>query len=55
MIRRKAVHEKQFDNELTNYERSALPVEVVLRKNKNYTNLFCYRWILEDLYNIFSS
>lgn len=53
MIRRKAVHEKQFDNELTNYERSALPVEVVLRKNKRYTELFCYRWILEDLYNIF--
>ena len=53
MIRRKSVHVKQYDNELTSYERSSLPVEVVLRKSKKYTELFCYRWILEDLYNIF--
>ena len=53
MIRRKAIHEKQLDNELTSYEHSSLPVEVVLRKNKGYKALFCYRWILEDLFNIF--
>jgi hypothetical protein len=53
MIRRKSVHVQQFDNELTSYERSAMPVEVVIRQNKAYTSLFCYRWILEDIYNIF--
>jgi hypothetical protein len=53
MIRRKSVHVQQFDNELTSYERSALPVEMVIRQNKNFKELFCYRWILEDLYNIF--
>lgn len=52
-IRRKSVHMQQMANELTGYERSALPVEVVLRKNVEYKHLFLFRWILEDLYNIF--
>lgn len=52
-IRRKSVHSQQLTNELTGYERSALPVELVLRKNVEYKQLFLYRWILEDLYNIF--
>ena len=52
-IRRKSAHQQQLANELTGYERSALPVEVVLRKNVEYKQLFLYRWILEDLYNIF--
>jgi len=52
-IKRKAVHQQQLNNELTGYENSALPVEVVMRKNVEYKELFLYRWILEDLYNIF--
>lgn len=52
-IKRKSVHAQQLNNELTGYEHSALPVEVVLRKNVEYKELFLFRWILEDLYNIF--
>ena len=51
----KAVHEKQCENELTGYENSSLPVEVVLRKNTKYKELFLFQWVLEDLKNIFPS
>lgn len=55
MIRRKAIHEVQCTNELTGYENSALPVEVVLRKNTKFKELFLFQWVLEDLRNIFPS
>lgn len=54
-IKAKAVHEKQCENELTGYENSSLPVEVVLRKNTKYKELFLFQWVLEDLKNIFPS
>ena len=50
-IRRLAQHRKQYENELSGYNHSATPVEVVMRKNDNYKDLFLYDWIREDIHN----
>ncbi len=48
-IRRLAQHRKQYENELSGYNNSASPVEVIMRKNDNYKDLFLYEWICEDI------
>lgn len=48
-IRRLAQHRKQYENELSGYNNSASPVEVIMRKNDNYKDLFLYEWIREDI------
>jgi len=48
-IRRLAQHRKQYENELSGYNHSATPIEVVMRKNDNYKDLFLYEWIREDI------
>ena len=50
-IRRLAQHRKQYENELSGNNHSATPVEVVMRKNDNYKDLFLYDWIREDIQN----
>ncbi len=48
-IRRLAEHNEQFRNELTGYENSQTAVQLVLRKNSNYKDLYLYQWIKEDI------
>lgn len=52
-IKRKAVHSEQLSNELTGYENSAAPVDEILRRMDGFEDLFLFRWILEDLSNVF--
>ena len=48
-IRRLAEHNEQFRNELTGYENSQTNVQLMLRKNSNYKDLFLYQWVREDI------
>lgn len=50
-IRRLARHRLQYENELSGYNHSSIPVEVVMRKTDNYKDLFLYDWIREDVKN----
>ena len=44
-----AQHSMQLQNELTNYERSQVNVELVIHRNTNYTNSPLYRMIRNDI------
>lgn len=48
-IRRLAVHEEQFQNELTSYENSQVSVGLMLKKNDDYKDLYLYRWMKDDI------
>ncbi len=48
-IKRLAEHEEQYRNELTAYQNSQGSIEVMLRKNSAYRNLYLHRWIREDI------
>lgn len=48
-IKRLAGHREQFRNELTGYENSQVSVQVMLKKNSGYKELFLYRWVKEDI------
>ena len=48
-IKRLAEHSAQFRNELTGYENSQVAVQLMLKKNSNYKDLYLYQWIREDL------
>lgn len=48
-IHKLAAHDIQLHNELTNYQRSQLNVEVVIQKNTNYKNSPLYKKIQQDL------
>lgn len=53
-IKRLATHREQFRNELTSYENSLTPVELMLRKNEAYKGLYLYQWVRRDLARCFS-
>lgn len=53
LIKRKSVHTQQLNNELTGYENSSLPVETVLRKLHDFSGVFMYQWILDDLNHVY--
>ena len=48
-IKRLAEHSEQFRNELTGYENSQTNVQLMLRKNSNYRDLYLYQWVREDI------
>lgn len=48
-IKRLAEHNAQFRNELTGYENSQTNVQLMLRKNNSYRDLFLYQWVREDI------
>lgn len=48
-IRRLAMHEEQFQNELTSYENSQVSVGLMLKKNDDYKDLYLYQWMKEDI------
>ena len=48
-IKRLAEHNEQFRNELTGYENSQANVELMLKKNSGYKNLYLYQWLKEDI------
>lgn len=48
-IKKLAGHNEQFRNELTCYQNSQVNVEVMLRKNNSYKNLYLYQWLKEDI------
>lgn len=47
-----ALHSLQLHNELTNYQRSQIGVEVVIHKNVNYKNSPLYAKIRADVENL---
>ena len=53
-IKRLAQHRQQYENELAGYNHASTSVEVILRKNDNYKDLFLYQWILEDVKHLLS-
>ena len=53
-IKRLAVHEEQFQNELTSYENSQASVAMMLKKNDGYKDLYLYRWMKEDIQDFLS-
>ncbi|WP_321333124.1 DUF4435 domain-containing protein [uncultured Bacteroides sp.] len=48
-IKNLALHEEQYQNELTSYENSQIGVEVMLRRNNGYKDLYLYRWLQDDV------
>lgn len=48
-IKRLAVHEEQYKNELTAYQNSTVDVEQVLKSNYRFENLFVYQWVQSDI------
>lgn len=48
-IKRLAVHDEQYNNELTSYRNSITDVEHALKKSFGFRNLFAYHWLREDL------
>lgn len=48
-IKRLAEHNEQYRNELTGYENSQVNVELMLKKNSGYKNLYLYQWVKEDI------
>ncbi|WP_291529412.1 DUF4435 domain-containing protein [Bacteroides sp. UBA939] len=48
-IRRLAAHNEQYHNELTSYENSLTNVNLMLKKNSGYRNLYLYQWLKEDV------
>lgn len=51
-IRRLAVHDEQFHNELTSYENSLAAVQLMLKKNDGYKGLYLYQWMREAVKHI---
>lgn len=52
-IKRLAIHVEQLHNELTSYENSLAAVQLMLKKNDAYKSLFLYRWMREQVKQIF--
>ncbi len=48
-IRRLAVHNEQYKNELTSYQNSITDVEQVLKSNYRFKKLFAYQWLYNDI------
>ncbi len=48
-IKRLAGHSEQFRNELSGYENSQVNVQVMLKKNNGYKELYLYQWVKEDI------
>ena len=48
-IKRLAIHDEQFHNELTSYQRSQVGVEVVIHRNNFYTHSPLYQMIRRDI------
>lgn len=48
-IKKLAEHNEQFRNELTCYQNSQVNVEVMLRKNSSYKQLYLYQWLKQDV------
>lgn len=48
-IKRLAVHDEQYNNELTSYRNSITDVEQALKKSFGFRNLFAYHWLQADL------
>lgn len=48
-IKRLAQHKEQEQNELTAYQNSVADVEVVLKSNYRFKNLFAYQWLYNDV------
>ncbi|MBP1613971.1 MAG: putative transporter ATP-binding protein [Bacteroidetes bacterium] len=48
-IQRLAEHEQQYHNELTSYENSQINVEVMLRRNAKYKELYLYKSLQDDV------
>lgn len=48
-IARLAIHEKQRQNELSSYQHSEMPIEIVLRKSTGYRRSAPYRWLRGDI------
>ena len=48
-IKKLAEHDEQFRNELTCYQNSQVNVEVMLKKNSAYRNLFLHQWLRDDI------
>ncbi len=48
-IKRLADHDEQFRNELTSYQNSQINVELMLKKNNAFRNLYLYQWLREDI------
>ncbi len=53
-IRRLAVHDEQFHNELTSYENSLAAVQLMLKKNDGYKSLYLYQWMRKAVKRILS-
>lgn len=54
-IKRLAVHEEQYKNELTAYQNSTTDVEQVLKSNYRFDNLFAYQWVQADVQHFVES
>lgn len=48
-IKRLAGHDEQRRNELAGYENSQASVQVMLKKNGDYKDLYLYQWIRDDI------
>jgi hypothetical protein len=48
-IRRLAVHNEQYRNELSGYENSQVNVATMLKKNNDYKDLYLYQWLKGDI------
>lgn len=48
-IKRLAEHAEQFHNEMTGYENSQAAVQLMLKKNNDYKDLYLYQWVREDI------
>ena len=48
-IKKLAMHNEQYHNELTCYDNSQASLELILRKNTAFRSLFLYQWLQEDL------
>ncbi len=48
-IERLAIHKEQYENEITAYRNSITDVELALKKNFGFKNLFAYHWLQKDL------
>lgn len=54
-IKELAEHNEQFHNELTCYQNSQVGVDIMLRRNSTYKNLYLYQWLKEDIEEFLNS
>ena len=52
-IKRLAVHDEQLHNELTGYENSLASLDLMIKKNDRYKELYLYQWVRRDLKKVF--